>query len=205
MVRTIAEIFTAYEILDQHGRHLNGTDKNGPCHQYGDAYEKLINNTFNTGPAESRNVVQLMMEVGVADGSSLLAWSEIFPKALCVGMDIHHSDKAHGERIEFHLGDQRIKEDCEQAAAGRSFDFICEDATHQLPDTLLTLLYLWPFVKPGGLYVVEEFCNIGALRKNVQELWCDKSGCGEATRVEIIDVPSPFGGVEQLVAFRKPR
>lgn len=142
-----------------------------------------------------------MMEVGIADGSSLLAWREIFPNALtCVGMDIHPGAKlyAHGmikPGVEFHHGDMCCKEDCERAAGGRLFDLIVEDATHFLPDTLMCLLYLWPFVRPGGLYVVEEWANVGALRSNILQLF---------PFATIEDAPSPFGGVDHLVVLRKP-
>lgn len=183
LVRSIKDIFLSYaEIVD--GRHVNGTDK---CtnHDYSAAYESLLPNRKN---------VKMVMEVGVADGSCLLAWREVFPNATIVGMDIHHSDKAHGDRIEFHLGDQRSLEDCRRAAAGRQFDLIVEDATHNVTDNLVTLIYLWPFVKPGGLYVIEEFGNVGALRENVSALW---------TNVEIVDTDGPFGGVEPLVVFLK--
>ena len=186
-MKSVAEIFQSYEVVDAEGRHVNGTDKHGANHRYGDAYERLF---------PDRAAIRLMMEVGVADGSCLLAWREIFPNALCVGMDIHRSGKAHGERLEFHLGDQCIKQDCDLAAARRQFDFICEDATHQLGNTLQTLLYLWPFVKPGGLYVVEEFANVGALRVNIAALW---------PNVEIVDTVGPSGGMEPLVVFRKPQ
>jgi cephalosporin hydroxylase len=145
----------------------------------------------------SREEVKLMMEVGVADGSSLLAWCEIFPNALCVGMDIHHSDKAHGERIEFHLGDQHVQADCERAAAGRQFDMIVEDATHKLEDTLLTLFYLWPSVRPGGLYVVEEwYCgNSPDVQRVIKELW---------PFVQIVKTSGPHIDDEPLIVFRKP-
>ena len=192
---SVKEIFRSYAVFDADGRHVNGTDKESN-HRYGDAYEKLLD----------RESVQLMMEVGIADGSSLLAWRDVFPNALCVGMDIHHSDRAHGDRLEFHLGDQRSKEDCERAAAGRQFDLIVEDATHQLTDTLLTLLYLWPFVRRNGFYVVEEFANAGALRNNLAELWMNHGCgcCGDAVSVQLVDTVGPFGGVEPLVVFRKP-
>jgi cephalosporin hydroxylase len=186
-MRTIAEIFRSYAVFDADGRHTNGTDKESN-HRYGDAYENILLIT------NMRKDTKLIMEVGVADGSSLLAWSEVFPNAHCVGMDIHHSDKAYGPRIEFHLGDQRSLEDCRRVAANRQFDFICEDATHRLENTLLTLLYLWPFVKPGGLYVIEEFDNVGSLRENIYALW---------PNAYIINTKGPFGGIEPLVILRK--
>lgn len=204
VMRSIADIFRSYAVFDENGRHVNGTDKESN-HRYGNAYEQIL--TYN-GPQDDptplvkwnypyswRKDVQLMMEIGVADGSSLLAWREVFPKATIVGMDIHHADKAHGERIEFHLGDQCSKGDCDRVASGRLFDVIVEDATHCLIDSLRTLLYMWPYVRPGGIYVIEEFDNIGALCSNILELW---------PNAQIVDTVGPFGGVEPLVVFRKP-
>ncbi len=185
-MKSIAEIFRSYGVLNADGKHVNGTDKM-TNHFYGDAYESIL---------PDRHVVCLMMEIGVADGSSLLAWRDIFPFATIVGLDIHHSDKAHGERIEFHLGDMGLLKDCKRAAAGRMFDVIVEDATHYLIDTLRTLLFLWPNVKPGGLYVVEEFQDIGSLRANIPALW---------PFAEVVDTQGPFGGNEPLVVFRKPK
>lgn len=180
-MRSIKDIFRSYaEFRD--GVHVGGTDKQSN-HAYGDAYESLLPN---------RKAVRLMLEIGVADGSSLLAWREVFPNATVVGMDIHPAAKWQGE---FHLGDQREQLDCERAAAGRQFDVIVEDATHQLADTLLTLLYLWPFVKPGGMYIVEEFCNVASLRANLEALFPEG--------LYIVDAPSPFGGVEQIVVLRR--
>ena len=186
-MRPMREIFRSHGILNAEGKHINGTDKE-TNHRYGDAYESLY-------PDEaSRAGVKLMMEVGVADGSSLCAWREIFPNATIVGMDIHHSDKAHGERIEFHIGDQRSKTDCDRAAQSQGFDLIVEDATHQLDATLMTFLFLWPYVRRGGMYVVEEFDNVGALRHNIGEMW---------PKAQILDTIGPFGGVEPLVIFRR--
>ena len=203
-LRPICDIFRSYAVFDAEGRHVNGTDKQSN-HRYGDAYEQLF--TYNRieedlslsiksyYPHSCRGDVKLMMEVGIADGSSLLAWREVFPHALCVGMDIHPSHKAHGERLEFHLGDQTSREDCERAAGGREFDVIIEDATHRVQDSLLTLLYLYRYLKPNGVYIIEEFDNVGALRENIESLW---------PSARIIDTQGPFGGVEPLVVLQKP-
>ena len=193
-MRPIRDIFRSYGVLDYSGRHVDGTDKE-TNHHYGNVYEQLFCSgvPYEIGTRSTRNDVTLMMEVGIADGSSLLAWSEVFPNALCVGLDIHHSDRAHGERIEFYLGDQRKRVDCERAAGGRKFDLIVDDATHEIENTLLTLYWLWPFVKPGGLYVVEEWPEVD--RGRILALW---------PFAVIIDTVGPFGGVEPLVVFRKP-
>lgn len=208
-MRSIKEIFRSHAVLDGEGVHVNGTDKESN-HHYGDAYESLftlrgVDNALlleyptnappGYGDTSTRCDVKLVMEVGVADGSCLRAWREVFPNALIVGMDIHHSDKAHGDRIEFHIGDMRSRRDCENAAAGRLFDMIVDDATHHIDANLMTLLYLWPFVRPGGMYVIEEFCDVHDLGKNLKAL---------CPYVEIVDTPGPFGGNEPLVVLRKP-
>lgn len=190
-MRTIKEIFRSYAVLDAEGRHVNGTDKESN-HHYGDAYEELFRRNM---PVTDRGTLRLMMEIGVADGACLLAWREVFPSALIVGMDIHHSDRAHGDRIEFHLGDQRSRLDCERATGGRLFDLIVEDATHKLRDSLVTLFWLWPYVRPGGLYVVEEWEGAAGDRERIRALW----PCAE-----IVGTCGPHIQDEPLVAFRKP-
>ena len=187
-MRSMAEIFRSWGVLDEQGRHTNGCDKQ-TNHSYGDAYEHICS-TFDGG----RSAVKLMMEIGIADGSSLLAWREIFPNALCVGLDIHHANMAHGDRIEFHLGDQRKQADCERAAAGRQFDFIVEDATHNLANTLVTLYWLWPFVRPGGLYVVEEWEGAAGNRDRIRALF---------PYAEIVGTCGPHIQDEPLIALRK--
>lgn len=202
-MRSVADIFRSHAVLDADGRHVNGSDKMSN-HNYGDAYESLFMypETSRRFAESSRDDVKLMMEIGVADGSSLLAWLEVFPNATIVGMDIHpaakvreeHNKKHHTEpsRLEFYLGDQRSKEDCERATASRQFDLIVEDATHQLEDTLRTLYWMWPSVRLGGMYIVEEWPNTD--RDRIKSLW----PCAE-----VVDTQGPFGGVESLVVFRK--
>lgn len=198
MMRPIKEIFQSYAVLDDQGRHLNGTDKQSN-HNYSDAYERLFTCSYPEHPSITpwsiRNSVQRVMEIGVADGSSLLAWAEVFPNAEIVGMDIHHAVRAsENKRITFHQGDQRSYDDCLRAAGWCHFDAIIEDATHQLEDSLRTFLYLWPSVKRGGLYIIEEFANVGALADNIRAMW---------PYAEIIPTEGPFGGNEPLVVFRK--
>lgn len=185
-MRSVKEIMRASALLNSDGVHIGGSDRESN-HHYGDAYERLL--------IPFREDAKLMMEVGVADGACLKAWEEIFPNALIVGMDIHPSAQAVGERIEFNLGDQRLKADCERAAAGRQFDMIVEDAVHRLDNTLLTLFWLWPFVRPGGLYVVEEWDGVGGDRERIKTLWPNAT---------IVNTVGPSGGIEPLVVFRKP-
>lgn len=193
-MRPIREIFRSYAVLDADGRHVNGSDKESN-HHYGDAYEDLFSFTDDNGWNSTRESVELMMEVGVADGSSLLAWREVFPNALCVGFDIHPAAyiSTGGGKFEFHLGDATTKEACERAAAGRRFDLIVDDATHRLEDVLRTLFWLWPYVRAGGMYVIED----GGFQD------CDRARV--LFGAEVVETRNPWGGVEPLVVLKRSR
>ena len=39
---------------------------------------------------------------------------------------------------------------------GTNFDFIIEDASHMLKDQIISLFMLFPLIKPGGYFIVEE-------------------------------------------------
>ncbi len=184
-MKSMTEIFRSYCQFDANGRHIGGTDK-ASNHNYGDAYDRLF---------PDRSSVKLLLEIGITDGSSMLAWREAFQSAHIVGMDIEHCACEPGPRLEFHIGNQCNKAECERAAAGRLFDVIVEDAFHSTENTLQTLFYLWPFVRPGGMYIVEEWANVGGDRSNILALW---------PFAEVVETIGPSGGVEPLVVFRKP-
>lgn len=181
-MRSIAEIFRANAVVVD-GRHTDGCDKQ-TNHNYSPAYEQLF---------PDRDAVRLMMEVGITDGSSMKAWREIFPNALVVGLDIEPCHARHSglDRMEFHIGNQRSREDCERAAGGRQFDFILDDACHEIDANLLTFGYLWSFVKPGGLYVVEECGDMA--------IFC----AATIPKASVVPTNGPFGGIEPLIVVRK--
>jgi trans-aconitate methyltransferase len=173
-----------------------GTDKD-QHHRYAATYELLFPaaDELLTGKV-GRLQVTHVLEVGIADGRSMLAWREIFPAALIVGMDREPCSCERGPRLEFHQGDQRSRADCLRAAGGRKFDLIVEDASHQLDANLLTLFFLWPWVKPGGCYVIEEMQDVQNYREECEGLF---RGC------RWTPTPGPYGGNEPLVILKKPQ
>jgi hypothetical protein len=182
----VRAILRRYCEFDENGRHKNGTDR-ASNHNYSEFYANIHTD-------EERQNVKLLMEVGIADGSGMLAFRELYQAATIVGLDKENCACERGPRLEFHVGNQRNQADCERAAAGRLFDVIVEDAYHSTENTLLTLFWLWPFVAPGGLYIVEEWADICSHWANVRLLWPD---------ADIVPTTGPFGGTEPLVVFRK--
>ncbi len=108
--------------------------------------------------APIRDTATSVLEIGIKRGGSLLLWKEYFPNAQVIGVDIKPALKGLAEdRISIRIGDQGdqafLASLIEEAG---SFDLVLDDGSHQFDDQRDTLLALWPHVKPGGIYVVED-------------------------------------------------
>lgn len=139
----------------------HGSDKN-TFHSYGPIYDRLFPNRAN---------VRSVLEVGIAGGQSVLAWLDIFPNARVLGIDkepchnaqvgstdpLVHPLVERPARLEIVQADLREISELLNAVKDRQFDLIVEDSSHELDDNLRTLFVLYPFLAPGGIYVIEEF------------------------------------------------
>lgn len=142
---------------------IMGTDKSTKRHGYTGIYEKHI--------SKKRDSSISLLEIGVAYGQSLLTWKDYFRKGHIVGLDSFArdpfdkpsvkkkilSDLDH-KRISVVIGDQTHSPSIDKAIglAGGSFDIIIDDASHVSEDQQWTLGYLFNYLKPGGLYVIED-------------------------------------------------
>ena len=95
-------------------------------------------------------------ELGVALGGSLELWKYLFPDGTIAGVDI---DPDSG------WSEDTIKIVCDQSDSelpsilsnySRKWDLIIDDASHVAYLTASSLDNLWPLVRPGGYYVIEN-------------------------------------------------
>ncbi len=146
-------------ILDAIGlRH--GTDKASQHHNYLSFYETFF--------ADLKDKEIAILEIGVLGGASLRTWGEYFTNATIVGADINPSAKAHeSDRIYVELLDQSNIEELTRVAIKRGpFDIIIEDGSHLWEHQITSLRTLFPFVKDGGIYIVEDLqTNYGSMQK----------------------------------------
>jgi tetratricopeptide (TPR) repeat protein len=115
-----------------------------------------------------RHEVTQVLEIGICGerdipnnvtGASLWMWHDYFPGAHIHGIDIDPKWMIQADRISSYLGDQRSPESLRTIAAhGTSFDLIVDDAIHDPDVQLVALRALLPFLKPDGLYVIEDVC-----------------------------------------------
>ena len=134
------------------------TDKATGHHGYLSFYERFFQ--------PRRQEALRILEVGVLSGASLSVWEEYFPRAQIVGADISPAARMFERaRVAIEIIDQSSLEDLARLAARHGpFDIIVEDGSHMWEHQITTLRALFPFVRAGGLYIVEDLqTNYGAL------------------------------------------
>lgn len=124
-------------------------------------YTKLYNLIFSPIRLTVRNVT----EVGIAAGQSLQAWYRYFPQAEIHGFDVnrpHEKVQANMDRLKprVHthivniLGDGVSLE--ELGFLPESMDVIIEDGPHSRGTQEDFLVKLFPLLRPGGIYIIED-------------------------------------------------
>jgi hypothetical protein len=128
-----------------------GSDKQRPgVHSYGGTYEELFHHL--------RYRQLKILEFGILSGDSLLAWRAYFPRAVTVGFDIRDKRAlAAGKKTRVYQGDQGSTDDLKRVCTAEGpFDVVIDDGSHQSRHQLLSFLWVFPHVKDGGLYVIED-------------------------------------------------
>lgn len=129
-------------------------DKSSLYHNFAEKYAKLLD------PYRER--FTNVLEIGVALGQSLRMWIDYFPNATIHGADIEPSFKsceAYSPRIKFHVVDQGNADQLMTLKAFAPFDLIIDDGNHWWREQILSFNTLFPFVRSGGIYVVEDTCT----------------------------------------------
>lgn len=93
-------------------------------------------------------------------------WEGYFPNAQICGVDIDPgAAQDYGPRITAVIGDQTQKSVLNKAiAALPSPDIFIDDGSHMNNLTIATFEYLFPKLRPGGWYVIEDTVCAGELR-----------------------------------------
>jgi hypothetical protein len=135
-----------------------GTDKASSHHNYLSFYEIFF------GPLREKPIT--ILEIGVLGGASLKTWEAYFPHATIIGVDITPACKRFEQgRTKIVLADQsNIQELTSLAITHGPFDIVIEDGSHMCEHQITSLRTLFPFVKPDGIYIVEDLqTNYGTM------------------------------------------
>lgn len=136
-------------LIDILARHP--TDKNTD-HSYGPIYERIL--------APIRHSARVVVELGVFRGGSLRAWRDFFPQAVIHGIDIDPACLFQEERIICLEANQdrpaELARTLRQKVELGGVDLIVDDGQHDFHHQITCLFSLWDFLRPGGLYVIED-------------------------------------------------
>jgi 8-demethyl-8-(2-methoxy-alpha-L-rhamnosyl)tetracenomycin-C 3'-O-methyltransferase len=145
-VKTLDEIALAY-----------GTDKASHSHGYTRHYARYFEPIRN-GPVKLLELGWGGHEDPAEGGRSAQTWRDYFPAGTVVVVDVEPKalTEAH-DGIVFRQGSQGdAKFLNELAAEFGPFDIVIDDASHLSSLTIASWRILWPHLKPGGIYVVED-------------------------------------------------
>lgn len=135
------------------------SDKSRDDHGYTKLYHMLF--------ANNRLSVKNFTEIGLAFGQSIQAWYRYFPNAEIHAFDdklhlgsVKNNMEALKPRVHTHivdiLDDSKVGKMTDIGFVPESMDVIIEDGPHTAVSQELFLHKLWPLVKPGGYYIIED-------------------------------------------------
>jgi len=107
------------------------------------------------------------VEIGVGGGESIRTWLDYFYKAHVIGIDnvrdtnIFNQPGKPFKRYTFVYGDQTDETfwKCFAVDYGRDFDIIVDDGAHMNDATVISFNGLWPLLRSGGLYCIEDLAT----------------------------------------------
>jgi len=129
-------------------------DKSSEFHNFAVKYDAIL--------SKFRDSFKTVMEIGVAQGQSIKMWTDYFPNATIHGVDISPASSIcteYSPRIKFHLTDQRNLEQLKDLEQFSLFDLIIDDGSHCWNEQILSFQALFPYVKKGGIYIIEDTCT----------------------------------------------
>jgi cephalosporin hydroxylase len=144
-------IKTYSEVYKEHNGFLS--DK---CIHYFFIYDRIFSNILEKGKPIK------MLEIGVQNGGSLEIWKKYLPQNSEIhGVDINKkcTQLKFSEGISFHLGSAADKNFMEKTFSDIQFDLILDDGSHVCKEVIQTFEHLFPKIKNGGCYVIEDMCT----------------------------------------------
>jgi hypothetical protein len=130
-----------------------GSEKS--THEFGN--HNLLD-TYDCYFNRKRESIKKILEVGILDGASIRLWKKYFTQAHIYGLDINPNCKKYeDDRVTVFIGSQAdniILTDIKSKIS--DLDIIIDDGSHINEYTKTTFTSLFPLLKSGGVYVIED-------------------------------------------------
>ena len=153
---------------------IHTTDKN-TAHAYGPFYDEILQ------PFLDKKIK--LLELGVLNGGSMLAWSSVLKQAEIYGIDSDLSQTIHRpDRVK--LFQMNLYADPVPEELKLKFDIIIDDADHDSTNQIKAFQKFYPYLKFKGTYIIEDVRSINFAKTVVESIKCEvKQGT-----IEIVDL-----------------
>jgi SAM-dependent methyltransferase len=162
--------------------------------------------------------VRSMLELGVWDGGSVAFWHEVLRPAKHVGVDLEvradsayfrHYVRSRGleDRVKTMWGVDQSDADAMREIVATEFpegvDLVIDDASHRYAPSRASFETLFPLVRPGGLYVIEDWAwGHWPEFQDPRHAWAREPAL-TALLIELIEVlGSSTGLIADIIVFR---
>jgi hypothetical protein len=118
-----------------------------------------------------RDKTKTLVEIGVFKGASMKLWHDYFLNAKIYGIDKNVRWQNNGEykaRCKIIKGDSNDEAIYNQMP--NDINIIIDDGSHKLIDQLRSFDILFPKLKKGGLYIIEDVVSIDAVKQKFLDL-----------------------------------
>lgn len=159
------ELSNTMDLSQLFNKYGSDKDRNG----YTPLYHTLFNNIKNSNlligeigigtmiPGVCSSMVGYALE-NYKPGGSLRAWRDYFVNSEIIGMDVQPDTQFEDVRIKTMLCNSTdsisVRNTMEQI--GQQFDIIIDDGSHNALDQFNTLRNFYPYLKNGGIYIIED-------------------------------------------------
>jgi len=129
---------------------IRDTDKLAHDHNFVEIYEKFF--------FQWKNDPIRILEIGIYTGGSLGLWYDYFQRASIFGIDIEPKTQYENDRTKTFVADQVRRDQLKRFidTYGGDFDIIIDDGGHAMAQQQVSFGFLFPFVKSGGYYIIED-------------------------------------------------
>lgn len=152
---------TLRDLENKHGGRHKGLSKSGRKHEGGDRccvndYDKIYNRYLPKDP-------KVVVEVGVFTGTGLRVFSDYYPNARIIGLDISPETVKDPGRAEVHYFDQKDPKGMDKILNGDKIDVVIDDGLHRAFSMVNTYNYFRKYLNDNAVYFIEDITRQGKM------------------------------------------
>jgi len=138
-VKNLQAVYEQY--MDKEGWGDKGT-----LHSYIDIYEKHMDRKYGID----------ILEIGVQKGHSIKMWQDYFINSNVYGIDITLDNVIYDGLKNVYVCDATSEDQLNSTFLDKKFDYVLDDGSHLIEHQIKSFDLLWPRIKSGGKYFIED-------------------------------------------------